>query len=491
MTTPPNILFIHTDSMDGRAMGCMGHPSMAGATPVLDRLQRDGMLFRNAYSNNPICCPSRASMLSGRFTHHCEAWNNYKGLEPGEPTLLDRLAQGGYRMQTFGKLDYLSGFHTVRARVSPWTRSAGIMRPNYRMHPPQVLDNDERRVHEGDWKKIDAADQWLREQARQPAGNQPFFLYLGLNAPHPPFTTSRHYLNLIDPARVELPPDDPSPHPALAYQRAVKNWMHGFSEDDVRLVRRIYFAMVAEVDAMVGQLLKTVDDLRLAGTTYVIFSSDHGELAMEHRQFYKMSAFEPSVRVPWLIRGPGVRPNSRTDTLVSLVDVYPTLMDMAGLPHPPGLDGHSVMPLTRGEPGGQPGWVLSESHESSCCTGMFMLRQGDWKYIAYAGMAPQLFQLAEDPWEVRDLAGTRADKVREMDGLLRKVVDYEAVDARVKAYDRASFAQWRRDHLAAGDYRALMSRIFSGWDRLSEGETRPWGDEDETRIERWLSASAQ
>lgn len=89
--TRPNVLFTHTDSMDGRAMGCMGHPALQGATPNLDALADRGVLFRNAYCNNPICCPSRASMLSGRFTHHCEAWNNYKGVQPGTFTLFDAL----------------------------------------------------------------------------------------------------------------------------------------------------------------------------------------------------------------------------------------------------------------------------------------------------------------------------------------------------------------------------------------------------------------
>ena len=486
MTAAPNILFIHTDSMDGRAMGCMGHKSLTGVTPALDRLHREGMLFRNAYSNNPICCPSRASMLSGRFTFHCEGWNNFKGLEPGEPTLLDALAHAGYRLKTLGKLDYLSGQHTFRARVSPWTRSAGILRPNYRMHAPQVHDTSERRVHGKDWEKIDAAGAWLQEQARRPPTGQPFFLYVGLNAPHPPFTTSKYYLDLIDPARVELPPDDPCPHPALAFQRVVKNWMHDYSDETVRLVRRIYFAMIAEVDAMVGQLLATLDALNLSDSTYVIFSSDHGEMAMEHRQFYKMSAYEPSARVPMILRGPGILPNRQADTLVSLVDVYPTLMDMAGLPHPAGLDGHSLMPPARGGRDTHPGWILCESHESSCLTGEFMLRQGNWKYIARPGFAPQLFDLAKDPWEVSDLTLAHPDTTQAMDRLLRQVVDYEAVNARVIARDKACFVRWRSEHLAAGDYQALMTRIFSGWDRLADGEGEPWTAENERQIERWL-----
>ena len=86
-----NILFIHTDSMDGRLMGCMGHPAMANATPTLDALAREGVLFCNAYTNNPICCPSRASTWSGKFTHNCEGWNNFKGLKDSDDVFTDRL----------------------------------------------------------------------------------------------------------------------------------------------------------------------------------------------------------------------------------------------------------------------------------------------------------------------------------------------------------------------------------------------------------------
>jgi arylsulfatase K len=137
-----NIVFIQCDSMDGRAMGCMGHPAMAHATPNLDALARRGVTFRYAYCNNPICCPSRASMWSGTYTHHCEGWNNYKGLEKGDPTFRTQLDEGGYRTQTFGKTDYLSGQHSIRARVTPWTRAANIQRPSYRMPGPHVLEED-------------------------------------------------------------------------------------------------------------------------------------------------------------------------------------------------------------------------------------------------------------------------------------------------------------------------------------------------------------
>jgi len=483
-----NIVFIQSDSQDGRAMGWAGHPAMARATPNLDALAAAGVAFETACCNNPICCPSRASMWSGRYTHHCEAWNNYKGLEPETPTFRTSLDAAGYRTQTFGKTDYLSGAHTIRARVTAWLRSACIPRPAYRMNPPLILERDEPRVHEMDWDDADRSAAWLADAAGEP--DRPFFLYLGIRAPHPGFTSSRMYLDRIDAAGVTIPPADRQDHPCMAHQRVCKNWPHGFAEEMVRKVRHIYFAMIAEVDAMVGRVLAAIDELGLAGSTYVIFTSDHGELAMEHRQEGKMNLYEPAVRVPLIVRGPGVPAGRRVAAAVSLVDIYPTLMDLAGLAGPAGLDGESLLPALTGREGPRRDWVLSEYHDTTLSTGCFMLRRGDWKYLAYVGCEPQLFHLADDPHEIVNLAADRPGVVAGMDARLREIVDYEAVDAKVKAYDRASFRQWRTEQKSAGTYEQTMARIYSGWDRFAEGDLQPWTDRDEAQVRRWLDAGA-
>ncbi len=479
----PNILFIQCDSMDGRVMGCMDHPAMGRATPNLDRLAGEGVLFRTAYCNSPICCPSRASMWSGQWTHHCEGWNNFKGLEPDTPTFRTRLDAGGYLTHTIGKTDYLSGAHTIRARVTPWTRSARIMRPSYWEHAPRVKADAGARVHQRDWRQVDEAIAWMSE-AR--GGERPFWLYLGISAPHPGFVTSSHYLAMIDEAGVLVPPPDEQDHPVMQYMRTAKNWTHGWSERMVKQVRRVYFAMIAEVDAMVGRLLEAVEDLGLAGNTCVIFASDHGEMAGEHNQYYKMTLYEPSVRVPLIVRGPGLARGVEVNEPVSLVDVYPTLMDLAGLARPEGLDGCSLLPELTGGRGRRPDWVLAEFHGTTCDTGSFMLRRGPWKYIAYVGYPPQLFHLEDDPWEVRNLASERPEVVAEMDRLLRSIVDYEAVDARVKDYDRRSFRQWRRRQLEAGTYEQTMARVYSGWDNVTDQTLQPWSEEDERLIRQWL-----
>lgn len=486
MSKRKNIIFVQCDSMDGRAMGCVGHPAMANATPNLDRLARQGVLFENTYCNNPVCCPSRASMWSGQYTHHCEGWNNYKGLSEETPTFRTQLDNAGYKTCTFGKTDYLSGYHTIRARVSPWTRSADIKRPNYNMEAPVILDNTETRIHEDDWDSVDKSIDWLENNAG--TDDKPFMLYVGLKQPHPRFLTSKSYLNMIDDAGVEIPPEDESRHPVMKYQRINKNWMHGFDKEMIFKIRKIYFAMIAEVDAMVGAILNKVEQMGISDNTCIIFASDHGELAMEHRQFYKMSAYEPSARVPLIISGPGIKNGERVQKLVSLVDIYPTFMDMADITYPEGLDGYSLMPELTGGESENPDWVLTEFHGSTSNTGWFMLRRNEWKYVVYVGYEPQLFNLKKDPWEINNLAEANAEVVSEMDKLLRKIVDYEKVDAKVKAYDKKSFREWRAKRLEEGTYYDLMSRIFSGWDNMDEKDIVPWTEEDDKKIVEWMNS---
>jgi arylsulfatase A-like enzyme len=210
---------------------------------------------------------------------------------------------------------------------------------------------------------------------------------------------------------------------------------------------------------------------------------------MEHRQVTKSSAYEGSVRVPLIARGPGVEAGRRVDTLVSLVDIYPTLMDMASASPARRLDGISLMPALSGRSTGHPGWVLSEYHDATCCASYFLLRQGDWKYVRYVGFDPQLFNLADDPWEVHDQAAAETARTAEMDRMLRGIVDYQAVAAKVAAYDRASFRRWRAEQQEAGQYGPLMARVFSGWNHFTDEakEIRPWTRKDEERIERWLA----
>ena len=124
-----NIVFIHAESMDGRKMSPMGHPALRRATPNLQRLADEGTLFSNAYSNCPVCNPSRASMWTGKYPQYRECWNNYEGLRAGVSTYQDALNSAGYRTKAIGPIDYAYGQHSIRDRVGSWTRAASVNSP--------------------------------------------------------------------------------------------------------------------------------------------------------------------------------------------------------------------------------------------------------------------------------------------------------------------------------------------------------------------------
>ena len=155
----PNIIFIHAESMDGRKMGCMGHPAMQRATPNLDALADRGVLFENAYTNCPVCNPSRASMWSGKYPHHYHCWSNHEGLAEDVPTFRTTLQRGGYNTRAIGPLDYTWGKHSIRDRVGSWTRSANIRRPICRTPMPRIVGNDD--IYAGDWRRTWSSIAWM------------------------------------------------------------------------------------------------------------------------------------------------------------------------------------------------------------------------------------------------------------------------------------------------------------------------------------------
>lgn len=488
----PNIILVEPDSWDGRVLGFLGHPAMRRATPNIDRLARRGTAIRANYCSNPICCPSRASMWSGQHTWHCEGWNNYKGLEPGTPTAFSRLHDAGYTLASdkggLGKMDHLSGAHSLMNRLGAWTAPAGVELPILEMAAPKIEDNDDAVVHKADWQKVRQAKAFLREHK---GDANPFFLYLGLSAPHPPFTTNRRYLGLVDREAITVPPEDKELHPVMRYMRTTKDWQHGFDREAVLRTRAIYYAMCAEVDAMIGELLDTLDALGLAENTYFIFISDHGENNMEHRQWYKMNLYESAARVPLVVAGPGVRRGAVLNNVTSLVDLYPTLMEMAGVAAPTGLDGESLLPLLTGKTEKSRDNAVAMYSDILANTTLYMLRQGDWKYVAYPGFEPQLFNLAKDPEEIENLARTQPEIARQMDKALRKIVDYPAVHRRVIDYDKASFRAWREQALA-GKARNISAGGAEGkaltYDQAMGVCYRGWGPEHAEKVNRWLEA---
>ncbi len=499
MPSQPNIVFIHAESMDGRKMGCMGHPAMQNATPNMDRLANDGVLFANAYTNCPVCNPSRASMWSGKYPNYYDCWNNHEGLHENVPTYQNTFESAGYQTSAIGPIDYAYGKHSIRDRIGSWTRAANIRRPLCRTTLPQVVNDG--KANGRDWDRTYQAVDQLHQYARS---DRPFWLYLTTGLVHPAFTAEKRHMPLIDADKVDIPPTlmplEDTHNQAIAYQRVTKNCDKQFSENLVREIRHTYFAMIAALDEMVGRVLQTVDDLGLRDNTYVIFSSDHGEMAGDQNQILKRSMYEASSHVPLIIRGPDVQKGVVVDTPVSLVDLYPTFMDMARIryddyadnaAYPDALDGESLLPQLVEGTGRERDWAMCEYHGDRCATGTFMLRQGDWKYVKHTGFESELFNLKDDPDETTDLVHDKPEIARELDRVLIANFDCEGIDARAKEYDRESFVAWREQALKEGVYEDTMALVYSGHDRICIEDIAPWTDADEQRIEAWLDGSNQ
>lgn len=486
-----NIIHFHAESWDGRKLGAMGHPALRKATPNIDRIAREGVLFENTYCTHPICCPSRANLWSGRYTHHCESWNNNKGLESGMWSLLSALP-ATHTLKTLGKLDYLSGGHTVMNRVADWLACSGIEKPVFDEDLSQcftVDDDDAVRCHEHDWQLVDQAVSFLEAQSAGD-GRQPFFLTLSTSLVHAAFHTNRYWLEKIPEDAVDIPPVDATDHPCIRYQRTTKAWRYGFDDETVRRVRRIYFAMCAEADALVGTLYDAMHRLGFAENTYFVFTSDHGELALEHQDWYKMSFYDGSARVPLVIAGPGIANGLRCANLVSSIDLCPTFLEMAGLLFPEQLDGESLLPLATGRTNESRNRAYACYMGITLNTSAYMLRKGRWKYIAYAGYPAQLFDLETDPSELINLVDREPERVRALDTELRTIVDYEQTHRDVMAYNKEAFRQWRRQARRgmfydntyglrdnpSNDYMTLMENTFTGYD-----------ENDEKVVEKWLN----
>ncbi|TRY85696.1 hypothetical protein DNTS_013424, partial [Danionella cerebrum] len=449
----PNIVMIMSDAFDGRLTFQPGNKVVQ--LPYINYMRQLGSLFLNSYTNSPICCPSRAAMWSGQFVHLTQSWNNYKCLDPNATTWMEILGKSGYHSHSMGKQDYTSGHHSLSNRVEAWTRNVPfLLTQEGRPVTDLVGDASTKRVMVKDWNTTDAAVQWIQNTAS--SLTEPFALYLGLNLPHPyqteslgptaggsTFRTSPYWLTKassltlhrflfkVSYNQVSVPKwlrfEDM--HPVDYYSTFTKNCSGPFTEEEIRRIRAFYYAMCAEADSMLGEVLGALRDGGLLNRTVIIFTSDHGDLAMEHRQFYKMSMFEGSSHVPLLMMGPGVKPGKEISVPVSLVDIYPTVL----------VHDHSAEL--------RPSWIFSEYHGCNANASTYMLRIHEWKYITYAdGMSvhPQLFNLSEDESELRNVASRFPEVCQELDKLLRSIVDYPSVSQNVQNYNKQQFLQWRR-----------------------------------------------
>lgn len=428
MPRAPNILVIQADQMSANALSLYGHPLVK--TPHLERLADGGTVFDNAYCNFPLCAPSRASMLAGRHANALAVWDNACEMPAAIPTLAHYLRAAGYHTVLCGKMhfigpDQVHGFNErIVTDIYPsnfaWTpdwlageryRPTGI---NMRAVVDAgvcvrglQLDYDDEVEHAGVQKLYDLA-RFNRER--------PFLLWVSFTHPHSPYITTRHYWDLYDHDEVGMPA---APAFELDDMDAMSRWLHyahggdlhDVTDEHVRTARHAYYGMCSYIDDKVGRLLDTVEQLGLQNDTVLVFTSDHGEMLGERGMWFKQSFYEWSSRVPLIVKIPGLRCVERVTELTSLVDLLPSFMDIAGggpLGTAPEMDGHSLLPLMRGERGEWNNQIISEYTGEGVVAPCRMIRRGPFKFIYTHGHPDLMYDLGNDPLELHNLIGEPA-----------------------------------------------------------------------------------
>lgn len=421
----PNIVLVMADQLAARVLPCYGHQLVRA--PHITRLAEEGVVFDAAYCNSPICAPSRTSMLTGRLPTAIGAYDNASELAADRPTLMHYLRDAGYRTILAGKMhfigpDQLHGFHerlttdiypadfswTPDWRVGPGEdRPSGISMRNVLQAGTCVrslqMDYDDEVEFLATQRIYDLA----REDRRPP-----FFLTISFSHPHPPFTIDAAHWCLYDHDTIDSPT---VPVIAPADRDAQSRWLHAshradrqpVSEDDVRNARHAYYGMVSYVDDKVGRLMAALDACGFSSDTLVVFTSDHGEMLGERGMWYKQTFFEPSSRVPLIVHGPRAFSPRRVTAPVSLVDLLPTLLDVGGATPPQWIDpidGASLVPALNGYDVPSRA-VVCEYTDMGVRAPCRMVRRDRYKYVYVHREPPLLYDLADDPFELVNLAG--------------------------------------------------------------------------------------
>lgn len=418
----PNILIIQVDELAPQAMRTYGN--QVAITPVLDALGARSVVFDAAYCNYPLCSPSRASMHAGRLPYAMRQWDNGAEFHSEYPTFAHHLKQAGYSTTLCGKMHFIGAdqFHGYEDRLTTdiypsdfsWTtdwsnpiRKGGGVRVRNVTDAGMAIRNLQQDFDE------EVGFQAVRkvyDLARDP-DDRPFLLTVSFTQPHPPFVADKQHWDLYEGVEIDMPRVPPIPYDELNpfdQARHVAQGSHLFdlNEERTRASRRAYYAMMSYIDDRVGELLEALKATGLDENTVIIFTSDHGEMLGERGMWMKDCFYEWSARVPLLIAGPGIKPG-RCDAVVSLVDLMPTLLDLAGveLPVATGQDGESLVPLLHGDTEGWRDEAIVEFAGSGYPSPSRMVRQGRYKYWLTWGTDPVLYDVVADPDELNNLAG--------------------------------------------------------------------------------------
>lgn len=433
----PHVLLITVDQWRGDCLGSEGHPIVY--TPTLDKLASKGVRFARAYTSAPSCVPARATLLTGLAPEHTGRIGYADAIPWNYPvTIASEFGRQGYQTEAIGKLHvypernrvgfdhvrlhdgYLHGARSEHARLEevddyiPWLRHH--LGPDADYFDHGVNCNS---VVARPWDKPEHLHptNWIVTQAieflDQRDVTQPFFLYLGFHRPHPPYDPPQWTFDMYLNAELPEPPigdwadmlepwrDDANAEASVArYPAHIR-----------KRAQAGYYGHMTHIDLQLNRLLEVMHERGLLENTWVCFVSDHGELMGDHNLWRKSLPYEGSARVPLIIAPPAQIDAARdvvSDQLVELRDIMPTLLDMAGLEVPVGLDGTSLRSQLAAPPEPAQDRILFGEHPA-LDQAVFWATDGRWKYVWFSDLnREQLFDLDDDPTELFDLASVAA-----------------------------------------------------------------------------------
>lgn len=454
-----NILLIMADDLAPR-LGTYGQPVK---TPRIDQMAREGVLFERAYAQFPWCSPSRASMLTGTRPDTTKVYDlatSFRAALPDISTLPQYFREHGYFSGRVGKIFHQSvpggigksGPDDPKSwdQVSdPRGRDKDAENGKLKNTTPGIawgsalawLDDEGDDSEQTDGKVAEAAIEMLRANK-----DKPFFIAVGFYRPHVPLVAPRRYFELYPPASIQIA--DESPASLAAVPEYTKAWTpdnFAMSAEEQRQIIRAYHASTSFMDAQVGLVLDELKRLGLDDDTIVVFTSDHGFMLGEHGQWMKTVLWDQANQVPLVIRAPGVgKAGGRSPRTVELLDLYPTLVDLAGLPPYARNEGKSLVPLLR-----QPKARWHRAAHSQL-TGGRSVRTERWHYIEWEGgrLGAQLYDMRRDPGQKHNLAGDNS---------------HAAIVARLKALIPAGKAEKRAKPVAYDAVRDCMAVRISDY----------------------------
>lgn len=410
----PNVLMLVADDLRHDAIRALGDSVVQ--TPHLDRLAAGGMAFTQAHHMggkfSAVCVPTRGSLLTGCNVFRAMVNPADNIISPARLTLGEHFRACGYRTYCVGKWhnDFTSLNRTFEDGEAIFLR--GVNRNQYRMRvhhydPTGVYGSNsayDARKFSTDFLADHAVDFLERQSA-----DRPFFLYTAFTAPHDPRTPPKAFADLYRPPDMPLPPNFLPQHPfdnGELHVRDEELAPHPRTPARVQSEIAAYYGMISSLDAAVGRILGALEASGRAEDTLVVFTGDHGLAVGQHGLMGKQNLYDHSLRVPLLLRGPGIPAGRRSGALTYAWDLFPTLCDLAGQPTPAGLDARSLTPVLR----------APDSSHRRTLHGLYRdfqrtAKDERWKLIEYTvngDRHTQLFDLANDRWEMHNLAGDPA-----------------------------------------------------------------------------------